>query len=214
MTATFRPGARAGSAPGSTGRPPPRPPSGRCPPPSPSAAPKLAEKIGLTYFEYQLEILERGRYLQPADTERIAEIKLKASHPLLTRDGRQPLISGSAGGANTRRIVTCPRGIDVHTCPHARAGCSRRAPRRHPRRGARNPHHDQDPRQGRPQQHRRDHRPAVAVPPRRGHRMHRPRHARLLLHHRPGPDGWVAASALEHPRPPALPCPPNCRPHT
>jgi hypothetical protein len=30
----------------------------------------------------------------------------------------------------------------------------------------------------------------------------------------PGPDGWAAASALEHPRPPALPCPPNCRPHT
>lgn len=36
---------------------------------------RLAEAIGLTYFEYQLEILERSRYLQPADTERISEIK-------------------------------------------------------------------------------------------------------------------------------------------
>ena len=38
---------------------------------------RLAEAIGLTYFEYQLEILERGRYLQPSDTERIMEIKLR-----------------------------------------------------------------------------------------------------------------------------------------
>jgi hypothetical protein len=36
---------------------------------------RLAERIGLTYREYQLEILERGRYLQPSDTERILEIK-------------------------------------------------------------------------------------------------------------------------------------------
>src|SRR5688572_2959042 len=38
---------------------------------------RLAEAIGLTYFEYQLEILERGRYLQPSDAARILEIKLK-----------------------------------------------------------------------------------------------------------------------------------------
>lgn len=38
---------------------------------------RLAEALGLTYFEYQLEILERGRYLQPADTARILEIKLR-----------------------------------------------------------------------------------------------------------------------------------------
>ncbi|HHY48537.1 MAG TPA: hypothetical protein GYA10_02155 [Alphaproteobacteria bacterium] len=36
---------------------------------------RLAEALGLTYFEYQLEILERGRYLQATDTERIREIK-------------------------------------------------------------------------------------------------------------------------------------------
>lgn len=34
-----------------------------------------AEKLGLTYEEYTLEILERGRHLQVEDVERIAEIK-------------------------------------------------------------------------------------------------------------------------------------------
>ena len=36
---------------------------------------RKAEKLGLTYREYTLEILERGRHLQVEDTERIAEIK-------------------------------------------------------------------------------------------------------------------------------------------
>lgn len=35
---------------------------------------KKAESLGLTYREYQLEILERGRFLQAEDTRRIAEI--------------------------------------------------------------------------------------------------------------------------------------------
>jgi hypothetical protein len=35
---------------------------------------KKAESLGLTYREYQLEILERGRFLQAGDTVRIAEI--------------------------------------------------------------------------------------------------------------------------------------------
>ena len=34
-----------------------------------------AERLGLTYQEYTLEILDRGRYLQETDVERIAEIK-------------------------------------------------------------------------------------------------------------------------------------------
>jgi hypothetical protein len=34
-----------------------------------------AERCGLTYREYTLEILERGRHLQPEDTARLAEIK-------------------------------------------------------------------------------------------------------------------------------------------
>lgn len=34
-----------------------------------------AERMGLTYEEYTLEILERGRHLQLDDTDRIAEIK-------------------------------------------------------------------------------------------------------------------------------------------
>jgi hypothetical protein len=36
-----------------------------------------AEAVGLTYEEYTLEILERGRYLSAADKERIARIKDK-----------------------------------------------------------------------------------------------------------------------------------------
>jgi hypothetical protein len=36
-----------------------------------------AEALGLTYEEYTLEILERGRYLQKADTNRIAAIKAR-----------------------------------------------------------------------------------------------------------------------------------------
>ena len=36
-----------------------------------------AEKLDLTYEEYTLEILERGRNLQEEDTERIEAIKLK-----------------------------------------------------------------------------------------------------------------------------------------
>ena len=38
---------------------------------------KKAESLGLSYREYQLEILERGCYLQVEDTARIAEIIAK-----------------------------------------------------------------------------------------------------------------------------------------
>jgi hypothetical protein len=34
-----------------------------------------AEAVGLTYEEYTLELLERGRYLSAADAKRIAAIK-------------------------------------------------------------------------------------------------------------------------------------------
>ena len=36
---------------------------------------RKAERLSLTYEEYTLEILERGRHLQVEDVERIAEIK-------------------------------------------------------------------------------------------------------------------------------------------
>jgi hypothetical protein len=36
---------------------------------------KKAERLGLTYEEYTLEILERGRHLQIEDVGRIAEVK-------------------------------------------------------------------------------------------------------------------------------------------
>ena len=39
-----------------------------------------AERLGLTYHEYTLEILERGRYLQVGDVDRIAEIKRARRH--------------------------------------------------------------------------------------------------------------------------------------
>lgn len=35
---------------------------------------RKAESLGLTFREYQLEILERGRFLQASDADRIAEI--------------------------------------------------------------------------------------------------------------------------------------------
>jgi hypothetical protein len=38
---------------------------------------RKAERLGLTYKEYTLEILERGRHLQIEDVERIAQIKAK-----------------------------------------------------------------------------------------------------------------------------------------
>jgi hypothetical protein len=34
-----------------------------------------AEGIGLSYEEYTIEIMERGRFLQPEDAERIKKIK-------------------------------------------------------------------------------------------------------------------------------------------
>jgi hypothetical protein len=36
---------------------------------------RKAERLGLTYEEYTLEILERGRHLQIEDVERIAQIR-------------------------------------------------------------------------------------------------------------------------------------------
>lgn len=43
---------------------------------------KKAQAIGLTYREYSIEILERGVFLQPTDTARIAEIKARRITPL------------------------------------------------------------------------------------------------------------------------------------
>ena len=45
------------------------------------------ERLGLTYEEYTLEILERGRHLQLEDVERIAEIKrARAARAIDRRD--------------------------------------------------------------------------------------------------------------------------------
>jgi len=42
---------------------------------------RKAEALGLTYREYALELLERGRYLQAEDTERIAAIIARRHQP-------------------------------------------------------------------------------------------------------------------------------------
>src|SRR5215472_11809277 len=49
---------------------------------------RRAERVGLTYEEYTLEILERGRYLQVEDVERIAQIKQARASPRADRNGR------------------------------------------------------------------------------------------------------------------------------
>jgi hypothetical protein len=42
-----------------------------------------ADALGLTYEEYTLEILERGRYLQATDTKRIAKIRSRRVYDLM-----------------------------------------------------------------------------------------------------------------------------------
>ncbi len=71
MPRMFRNGAGAASEPILPGKPRIKPPSRDV------ALARLAraERLGLTYAEYTLEILERGRHLGPDDTERVAEIK-------------------------------------------------------------------------------------------------------------------------------------------
>ena len=59
----------------STGRPRIAGPGATPCPASSSFRIRKAERLGLTYEEYTLEILERGRHLQIEDVERIAEIK-------------------------------------------------------------------------------------------------------------------------------------------
>lgn len=44
---------------------------------------RKAEAVGLTYEEYTLELLERGRYLGPDDAERIEAIKRARPAPSL-----------------------------------------------------------------------------------------------------------------------------------
>src|SRR5439155_22613697 len=50
---------------------------------------RKAERLGLTYEEYTLEILERGRHLQIEDVERIAEIKQRRAARAATDQNNQ-----------------------------------------------------------------------------------------------------------------------------
>lgn len=54
-----------------------------------------AEALGLTYEEYTLEILERGRYLQPEDVARIAAIKAERKRRRMAAP--RPAASDGAG---------------------------------------------------------------------------------------------------------------------
>jgi hypothetical protein len=57
-----------------------------------------AERVGLTYEEYLLEILDRGRYLQVEDADRLAEIKgarPPTARPPAKRASVEPPASGS-----------------------------------------------------------------------------------------------------------------------
>nr|WP_274628397.1 hypothetical protein [Mesorhizobium shangrilense] len=46
-----------------------------------------AEAVGLTYEEYTLELLERGRHLGAADADRVAEIKRKRRRRSVSQAG-------------------------------------------------------------------------------------------------------------------------------
>ncbi len=46
-----------------------------------------AEAIGLTYEEYTLELLERGRHLQAEDVERVGEIRKARKRKALSHAG-------------------------------------------------------------------------------------------------------------------------------
>ena len=70
-----RNGAKAASRPISTGRMPMPKPWKKVPHQIMMLRLDKAERLGLTYEEYSMEILERGIYLQEEDVERITEIK-------------------------------------------------------------------------------------------------------------------------------------------
>ena len=63
---------------------------------------RKAERLGLTYEEYTLEILERGRHLQIEDVERIAEIKRRRAAPMLSPIGKTQNATSSARSHSCR----------------------------------------------------------------------------------------------------------------
>jgi len=56
---------------------------------------RKAERLGLTYEEYTLEILERGRHLQLEDVERIEAIKQRRGKRIETEFPATSVIVGS-----------------------------------------------------------------------------------------------------------------------
>lgn len=92
---------------------------------------RKAEAIGLTYEEYTLELLERGRYLGPADTDRIDAIKAARPRPsLLTSCSAEGEPGASTMAARrTARGVATPEPLDppTGTRPHSISNISKRA---------------------------------------------------------------------------------------
>jgi hypothetical protein len=68
---------------------------------------RKAEAVGLTYEEYTLELLERGRYLGPDDAERIEAIKRARPAPTLVGAAPAPPRNEErpAPAAHRRRVL-------------------------------------------------------------------------------------------------------------
>ena len=92
---------------------------------------RKAEAIGLTYEEYTLELLERGRYLGPADGKRIEDIKAARPRPSLLppRSAGDESAPNEAGIRKTARRVATPEPLDPSdgARPHSVSNSSKRA---------------------------------------------------------------------------------------
>ena len=89
---------------------------------------RKAEAIGLTYEEYTLELLERGRYLGPADVDRIEAIK--AARPRPTLLASQGVASETSPSRKTlARGVATPQPLDpvASARPHSVSNSSKPA---------------------------------------------------------------------------------------
>ncbi|WP_375462060.1 hypothetical protein [uncultured Enterovirga sp.] len=78
---------------------------------------RRAEAIGLTYEEYTLELLERGRHLGPDDGERIAAIKQARNAPTLV-----DLPARARGAREDVSPRPHPRPVRASLSPRVRPG--------------------------------------------------------------------------------------------
>lgn len=76
-----------------------------------------AERIGLTYEEYTLELLERGRCLGPDDVERVEAIKRARPRPAV--------VTGTHARLDEEQARRTPRALPL---PDGRGSSRRRRP--------------------------------------------------------------------------------------